>query len=126
MPEKKIKTEDENMKNVKKKLQCEIENLLRSKNTGEYHSHTFAGTVYISENTYHRAVRNRKLQFYLQDRKWTSHSLYQIYISKNKVTVSTGSYYMPVSELSPKEMQNIYDTMREECREDEMFQSSYN
>lgn len=112
------------MKNVKKQLQCEIENLLRSKNTGEYHSHTFAGTVYISENTYHKAVRNRQLQLYLQDRKWTSHSLYQIYISKNKVTVSTGSYYMPVSELSLKEIQNLYDTMREECREDELFQSS--
>lgn len=114
------------MKNVKKQLQCEIENLLRSKNTGEYHSHTFAGKVYISENTYHKAVKNRQLQLYLQNTKWTSHSIYQIYISKNKPYVSTGSYYMPVLELSLKELQNLYDTMREECREDELFQSSNN
>lgn len=111
------------MKNVKKQLQCEIENLLRSKNTGEYHSHTFAGTVYINENTYHRAVRNRKLQFYLPNARWINHSLYQIYISKSTVSISTGSYYMPVSELSLKELQNLYDTMREECREDKLFQS---
>lgn len=114
------------MKSSKAELQCKIEDLLRSKNTGEYHSHTFAEAVYISENTYRKAVKNRELQFYLQNTKWTSHSLYQIYISKNKLTVSTGSYYMSVSELSLKELQNLYDTMRKECREDELFQSSNN
>lgn len=121
--EKKFKAEDEDMKNGKRELQCKIEDLLRSKNTGEYHSHTFAEMVYISEHTFRKAAKNRKLQFYLQDIKWTSHSLYQIYISKNTVSISTGSYYMPVSELSLKELQNLYDTMREECREDELFQS---
>ena len=114
------------MKNVRKELQCKIEDLLKSKNTGEYHSHTFAGTVYISEHTYRKAVKNRLLQFYLQNVKWTSHSLYQIYILKNIVSISTGSYYMPVSELSLKELQNVYDTMQEEFREDELFQSSDN
>lgn len=111
------------MKNSKKELQNKIEDLLRSKNTGEYHSHTFAGTVYINEHTYRKAGKNRKLQFYLPNARWTSHSLYQIYISESTVSISTGSYYMPVSELSLKELQNLYDTMREECREDKLFQS---
>lgn len=109
------------MKNKKIELQYKIGDLLKNKDTGEYQSHTFAETIYVSEYTYRKAIKNRKLQFYLQNLKWISHSLYQIYISQNNISVSTGSYYMPISELSLKELRSIYNTLRKECQEDKLY-----
>ncbi len=114
------------MKNGKKELQYKIEDLLKSKSSGEYHSHTFAETICLSEHTYRKALKNRKLHHYLQNVRRISHCLYQVYLSKARVSISTGSYYMPLSELSKEELKKVYDMMREECREDELFQSINN
>lgn len=114
------------MKNNKKELQYKIEDLLKSKSTGEYHSHTFAETICLSEHTYRKALKNRKLHHYLQNVRQISHCMYQVYLSKAGVSISTGSYYMPLSELSKEELKKVYDTMREECREDELLLSINN
>ena len=105
------------MKNNKETLLYKIEDFLKSKNTGEYHSHTFDETIYISERTYRKAVKAQSLHYYLSDVKEVRHMLYQIYISVNRVSISTGSYFMPVRSLSIKEMELIYQTMQEECHE---------
>lgn len=107
------------MKKNKETLLYKIEDLLMSKNTGEYHSHTFADTIYISEQTYRKAIGVRSLHYYLPNVKEVRHMLYQIYISINRVSISTGSYYMPVLSLSVEEIKLVYKTMREECLEQE-------
>ena len=108
-----------NMKNNKETLLYKIEDFLKSKNTGEYHSHTFDETIYISERTYRKAVRAQSLHYYLPDIKKVRHMLYQIYISMSRVSISTGSYYMPVLSLSIEEMELVYKTMQKECLEQE-------
>lgn len=110
---------NKNMKNNKETLLYNIEDFLKSKNTGEYHSHTFAETIYISEPTYRKAIKAQSLHYYLPNIKEVRHMLYQIYISENRVSISTCSYYMPLLSLSIEEMKLVYKTMQEECLEQE-------
>lgn len=110
-----INAQMKNMKKNKETLLYKIEDFLKRKNTGEYHSHTFAETIYISERTYRKAIRVGTLYYYLPNVKGVRHMLYQIYISENRVSISTSSYYMPVLSLSMKEMELVYKTMQEEC-----------
>lgn len=92
-----------------------IEGLLRSKETGEYHSHTFAETIYVNSRTYKKANKEKVLKFYLQKVRNISHILYEINISRNGISISTCSYYMPACAFSKNELELIYKTMLEEC-----------
>lgn len=99
----------------KEKLLYQIDDMLRSKTTGEYHSHTFAATLYITEKTYRKALKKKTIEFYLPIPSRTSHEIVQLYISNNGVSISTYTYYMPVSELSWQELEAVYNLMQKEC-----------
>lgn len=106
------------MKAIKKEeLLYKIDDILRSKTTGEYHSHTFADTLYITEKTYKNAVRKQRLKYYFPDTGHTSHEIIQIYISSGGVSVSTYTYYLPAPELSRQELEAVWILMRKECFE---------
>lgn len=94
-----------------------IGDILRSKATGEYHSHTFADTLYISERTYRKATRNKKPKYYLPNTCRTNHEIIQVYISDSGVSVSTYTYYLPASELSRQELEAVWSLMQKECFE---------
>ena len=110
---------DKNTKSSKVALLYQIENFLRNKNTGEYHSHTFSENIYMDGRTYRKAVRSQTLHFYLPNVREVSHLLYEVYISRNGVSITTGSYYMPISVLAKKELELVYKAMQEECLEQE-------
>lgn len=101
----------------KERLLYGIDDILRNKATGEYHSHTFADSLYITEKTYRRLSKEKKLSYYLPGSRRTSQEMIEIYISNNGVSVSTYNYYLPISELSVRELQTIHDTIRKECSE---------
>lgn len=106
------------MKAIKKEeLLYKIDDILRSKTTGEYHSHTFADTSYITEKTYRKAVRKQRLKYYFPDTSHTSHEIIQIYISSSGISVSTYTYYLPAPELSRQELEAVWILMRKECFE---------
>lgn len=104
----------------KERLIYKIDDILKSKVTGEYLSHTFADSLSITEKTYRRAIKRKKVNYYLPGATSISHEIIQVYISNDgKMSISTYNYYLPVSELSVQELQTIYDKMMEECFEQE-------
>lgn len=101
----------------KEKLLYQIDDILRSKTTGEYHSHTFAATLYITEKTYRKAIKENRLNYYVPGSTRTSQEMIEICISNTGVSVSTYTYYLSISELSVQELQLIHETMQKECFE---------
>lgn len=101
----------------KEKLLYQIDDILRSKTTGEYHSHTFAATLHITEKTYRKAIRENKLNYFVPGSTRTSQEMIEICVSNTSVSVSTYTYYLSISELSVQELRMIHETMQKECFE---------
>ena len=101
----------------KEKLLYQIDDILRSKTNGEYHSHTFAATLYITEKTYRKAIKENRLNYYVPGSTRTSQEMIEICVSNTGVSVSTYTYYLSISELSVQELQLIHETMQKECFE---------
>lgn len=102
----------------KEELLYKIDDILKYKTIGEYHSHTFTDSLYITEKTYKRVIKNNKLNYYIPGNTRSSQKMIEIYISNNGISVSTYNYYLSITELSVQELLMIYKTMQKECHEE--------